>query len=73
MVALSVVLAKFCFLTLTGLLMQCALDANFINFSMLKIMENLSLIDVCSTIQSALFGVPESEKQRICKVFEGKF
>ena len=42
---------------------------------MLKKMENLSLIDVCSTIQSALFGVPESEKQRIpvCKVFEGKF
>ena len=73
MAALSVVLAKFCFLTLTGLLMQSALDANFINFSMLKIMENLSLIDVCSTIQSALFGIPESEKQRICKVFEGKF
>ena len=73
MTALSVVLAKFCFLTLAGLLMQSALDANFINFSMLKIMENLSLIDFCSTIQSALFGVPESEKQRICKVFEGKF
>ena len=53
--------------------MQSALGANFINFSTLKIMENLSLIEVCSTIQSALFGVPESEKQRICKVFEGKF
>ena len=53
--------------------MQSGLNANFINFSMLKIMENRSLIDVCSTIQSALFGVPESEKQRICKVFEGKF
>ena len=53
--------------------MQSALNANFLNFSMLKIMENLSLIDVCLTIQSALFGVPESEKQRICKVFEGKF
>ena len=49
--------------------MQSALNANFLNFSMLKIMENLSLIDVCLTIQSALFGVPESEKQRICKVF----
>ena len=32
MAALSVVLAKFCFLTLTELLMQSALDANFINF-----------------------------------------
>ena len=53
--------------------MQSALIANFLNFCMLKKMENLSLIDVCSTIQSALFGVPESEKQRICKVFEGKF
>ena len=35
-------------------------------------MENLSLIDICSSIQSALFGVPELEKQKIFKIFESK-
>ena len=34
-------------------------------------MENLSLIDICSSIQSALFGVPKLEKQKIFKIFEG--